>query len=75
MHAHQIAWPDVQLLQVEGISATADPDLNAVSIEIADPVGAGVAFLLGPEHVNELMLDLVAALGQLRPDEVRAVRF
>jgi hypothetical protein len=71
MEAQQIALPDVQLLQVEGISATADPDFNAVSIEIADPAGVGVAFLLGPEHADELMLDLLAALGQLRPDEVR----
>jgi hypothetical protein len=59
--------PSLQLVEATHLRASADASLNAIKVEIIDPVGSGIAFLISPRQVVDLTLELVAELGNLLP--------
>ena len=59
--------PSLQLVEAAYLRASADTSLNAIKVEIIDPVGAGIAFLISPQQAVDLTVELVAELGSLLP--------
>jgi hypothetical protein len=60
---------DLHLIEASTLAALPDPSLNAIRVEVADPGGGGVAFLIPPRDAVNLCKLVMAALGRLIPGD------
>jgi hypothetical protein len=57
--------PGITAIEPVSVLCRADPDVHGVALEIADGTGAGVATNLDPDAALDLIVRLIAALGDL----------